>query len=134
MTEIHGEALQLQLQLQTQVLECNPTRFDLTGRALTKTLRDSLGVPIRPGLARRLRVYAEESLDVAGFLPLVSSWQPCVYTVDGDSTPSMRSYCVRFTNAQGGYIEVVGIFTRRGWPFLDHGYAVGQETAGQVRQ
>jgi len=89
-------------------------------------LRTLEGVEIPQGLAARLHNYALKTVGSAGFKEAVKDWAPSVYTLDGDDTPSNRSYCVRWTNAEGGHIEVVGILTRNGWPFLDHGLAIGR--------
>ncbi|MGV2866379.1 hypothetical protein [Achromobacter sp. AGC39] len=110
--------------MKTEVLAPNAAQFDLCGRRLTQTLRTT-DASIKPGLAARLRHYALGVLETAGFIGAVEGWTLLVYTVDGDLPPSERSYCVRLTNALGGYIEVIGILTRHGWPTVDHGLDIG---------
>jgi hypothetical protein len=82
---------------------------------------------IAPGLAKRLANYALQRMNEAGFKVMVKEWTISVYTTDATDAPSNRCYCVRFQNAGNGYIELVGILTKNGWPTLDHGYAIGHE-------
>lgn len=82
---------------------------------------------IKPRLAQRLVNYASRSMADAGFGAMTVGWQISVYTIDGDAQPSDRSYCVRWQNEKGGYIEVIGILTHSGWPSIDHGFGIGQE-------
>lgn len=110
--------------MKTEVFVPDAAQFSMCGERLTQTLTRTEAT-ISPGLAARLRHYALGILEAAGFLGAVDGWSPLVYTVDGHEAPVDRSYCVRFTNALGGYIEVIGILTRHGWPTLDHGLAVG---------
>ncbi len=121
----------------TEVLQPSPTRFTLYGKALPNELKTT-DEKVSPGLAKRLARYALNRLQDSGFRrvveptsgvigkPNLGHWRVLVYTTDGDQSSSVRSYCVRFTNCDGGYIEVVGILTKRGWPSLDHGLAIGE--------
>jgi len=112
--------------LATTVLKENPPRFNMVGQLLTPTLA-TLDEQISAGLAKRLHKYAMTRLDAAGFLDMCKTWTPEVYTTDGDDSPADRSYTVRFRNSKDGYIEVTGILTRHGWPFLDHGFDIHQD-------
>ncbi len=110
--------------METEVLKRVPewnTLHQKTNYFLTAT-----DEKISAGLALRIHNYALEQLKSAGFFEIVKGWVASVYTCDGDDRPSNRSYCVRWTNVQGGYIEVVGILTYKGWPNLDHGLAIGR--------
>lgn len=106
----------------TEVYGKHPTRFNMVGQSLPRQLFKT-DESISQGLAKRLHKYALETLDSAGFKSAVSEWKTTVYT-DIDEIPSDHIYCVRWENKQGGSIEVVGIYTRNGWPCLDHGLAI----------
>lgn len=101
------------------------SRFDMAGQKLPSSLHE-IPEQITPGLAARLLRYATQRLNSAGFYEPVG-WEPSVYSVDADRKPADRSYCVRFQNETGGFIELAGILTRSGWPCLDHGFYVGEE-------
>lgn len=111
--------------MQTEVYKRLPARFDIAGQVTSRPIALT-HESISHGLAVRLHNYALKALDSAGFREAVKDWKVSVYTLDGDDTPSERSYCVRWTNKDSGYIEVVGILTRNGWPFLDHGLDIGR--------
>lgn len=125
------------MSIATEVLQPSPTRFTMYGKALPNDL-NTTDEQVSPGLAKRLARYALNRLQDSGFRrvveptsgvvgkPELGHWATLVYTIDGDDRPSERSYCVRFTNREGGYIEVVGILTSRGWPSLDHGLFIGE--------
>ncbi|MEX3984281.1 hypothetical protein AB4Y45_35580 [Paraburkholderia sp. EG287A] len=110
----------------TSVMAPDPARFNQVGQLLATTLHD-VNESISQGLAKRLLHYAEERLDASGFRAAVTGWEVEVYTIDGNDVPSERSYCVRWKNAKGGYIEVVGILTNNGWPCVDHGFYMSEE-------
>ncbi|RQR65680.1 hypothetical protein DIE18_04310 [Burkholderia sp. Bp9125] len=112
--------------LATEVMKRGPAQFDMVGQFLGYSLHD-VDECITAGLAQRLAKYAAQELDEAGFSALSASAKMSVYTLDGDQPPADRSYCVRWQNAKGGYVEVVGNLTRKGWPTLNHGFAIGQE-------
>ena len=123
----------------TEVMQRGKPRFDMCGHSLPDTLTTT-SETISAGLTARLHRYAFQRLECAGFAatvrrpaglidgaPSYSEW-PCeVYTMDAEDKPANRSYCVRWKNEEGGTIEVVGILTRRGWPSLDHGLAIGED-------
>lgn len=104
----------------TEVYQRGPARFDMVGQSLPTHLTLTAD-GVSPGLAKRLARYALQTLDDNGFGKVVAEWQVSVYTLEADEKPADRSYSVRWTNEEGGAIEVVGILTHRGWPFLDHG-------------
>ncbi len=111
--------------IHTSVWQEQPPRYDIAGQKLD-TLLVLTDRSISPGLATRLHRYAEARLKEVGFDALL----PCsveVYTTDGDSAPSDRSYVVKFTTVKGGYLELCGILVRKGWPSLDHGFYAGSE-------
>lgn len=110
--------------MKTEVYGRLPVCFDIAGQVTSRPL-SLTHKSISDGLAMRLYRYALQTLDSAGFKEAVKDWTPSVYTLDGDEAPSERSYCVRWTNKDNGYIEVVGILTRKGWPSLEHGFAIG---------
>lgn len=85
------------------------------------------GEKIPQGLAKRLHRYALERMDDAGFATAVTGWKVTVYTINGEERAAHRAYTVRFQNERGGLIEVCGIFTRNGWPTLDHGFDCNHE-------
>ena len=110
----------------TEVLKRGPAQFNGVGQFLGYPLH-TVAEAISPGLAQRLVRYAQGRMNDAGFGALTADWQVTAYTIDGDETPGHRSYCVRWQNEKGGFIEVVRILTRAGWPCLDHGFEIGQE-------
>lgn len=110
----------------TTVMKRGEPRFNMVGQFLGYPLK-TLDEAISAGLAQRLARYAEKRMADAGFTPLLSVSSTEVYTMDGEDTPSNRTYCVKFQNAKGGFVEIVGIHTSSGWPFLDHGFAIGED-------
>lgn len=110
-------------QITTTVMKREEARFDMVGTFLGYPL-SVMNEVITQGLAERLTKYALNHLDDEGFLAAVDGWKVEVYTLDGDAKPADRTYCVRFINQKGGSIEVIGIFTKNGWPFLNHGLAI----------
>lgn len=113
------------MHLSTVVYGKKPVEFYLYGASKPQTLFET-GEEISSGLARRILAYAFDTLDSAGFKKAVDGWKIEVYTIDAEERPADRRYCVRWTNNYGGYIEVVGIYTKNGWPFLDHGLVIGR--------
>lgn len=116
----------MSLAVQTEVYKADPARFDMAGQRLATFLKLT-SEQISPGLAQRLAHYALNTLDDAGFKASVDGWTCVVHTDEAEETPASRSYYVRWKNAKGGFVEVVGILTRNGWPFIDHGISAGQE-------
>lgn len=107
----------------TEVYGKHESRFNIAGQILPTELFITDEV-IKQGLAQRLHNYALKTMDSAGFKGAVSGWKVTVYTSDASDPTSDRAYCVRWENQSGGAIKVVGIFTRKGWPFIDHGFAI----------
>ncbi|KVP65601.1 hypothetical protein WJ96_04340 [Burkholderia ubonensis] len=112
--------------LTTEVFAKGAARFDMTGKSLP-TLLHITDEQISLGLATRLYRYAERELINQGFGSLAKDAKVKVYTIDAEDRPADRSYCVRWHTPQGGYVELVGILTKSGWPSLDHGFAIGYE-------
>lgn len=112
--------------LATEVMVPGPSRFNMVGQKLATELKLSAEA-ISPGLAKRIHAYAERALMEQGFGALAAEAKVTVYSVDGNEKPADRSYCVRWHTTKGGYIELIGILTSRGWPSLDHGFAIGYE-------
>lgn len=112
--------------LTTEVLKAQPARFDMVGQKLLTGL-DTLPEQISQGLAKRLVAHAEKRLKACGFGEITAGKQVRVYTVDGHLSPAERNYCVRWTAEQGGYVEVVGIYTSKGWPLGDFGFYMGTD-------
>ncbi|WP_116894801.1 hypothetical protein [Pseudomonas savastanoi] len=110
----------------TEVYQRGVSRFNMVGQKLPDHLHITDKV-ITQGLAFRLARYATQRLGDAGFAKAVEGWKLTVYTMDADLPASDRTYSVRWQNDAGGYIDVCGIFTKRGWPSLDHGYSIGHE-------
>lgn len=116
--------------MKTEVYQKQPTRFDMCGQHLSVDL--NLGPEeVSQGLAKRLFDYTARSLREDGFgfmadLAIAGKWEASVYTIDGDLPSADRSYCVRITNPEGGYVEMIGIYTRKGWPTINHGYAMSR--------
>lgn len=110
----------------TEVYQRGSSRFNMVGQKLPDNLNITDKI-ITQGLAFRLARYALQRLDDAGFAKAVDGWKLTVYTMDADLPASERIYSVRWQNSAGGYIDVCGIFTKRGWPTLDHGYCIGHE-------
>ena len=111
------------MQVQTQAFRIAPTRFDMVGQRLSHQCIQS-DIEISTGLVQRLVKYAEEVMDDSGFLGAVKGWDVIVGTLDAEQRPSDRCYWVEWKNAKGGRLKVVGITTKSGWPFLDHGIEV----------
>lgn len=110
----------------TEVYQRGESRFTMTGQKLPDQLHITDKV-ITYGLAYRLARYALQRLKDAGFAKSVEGWKLTVYTMDAELPASKRYYSVRWQNESGGYIDVNGILTSRGWPSLDHGYSIGHE-------
>ena len=102
------------------------SRFDMCGQRLPADVIAVENV-ITQGLAKRLVRHASERMKEAGFAAMMEGAQVTVSTPDGESAASDRTYCVKWTNASGGWIAVVGIHTRSGWPTLDFGFEIGAE-------
>lgn len=103
------------------VMRTGASRFDQVGQRLPSYLHCT-EEEISHGLVLRLHRYALRRLNEAGFC--VSECQCSVYTLDADSKPSEREYCVEFKNQLGGMIGVQGISTNHGHPFLDYGFVI----------
>lgn len=114
------------MHLSTTVMLRGPANFNQVGQFLGYPLKD-LPEQISAGLAQRLAKYAETRLVDAGFAPIIAGSTIEVYTMDGDDKPADRAYVVKFKTQKGGFIEVVGILTRNGWPSLDHGFCIGED-------
>lgn len=114
------------MQIHTEVIREGKSHFNLTQYRTVRELIVTEEV-ISAGLAHRLATYALNTLDESGFLACVQGWKCIVSTLDGNDRPADREYHVRFQNDKGGYLEVYRIFTRKGWPFLDHGINAGRE-------
>lgn len=112
--------------IKTKVYKQGPSRFDMCGQQLPTNLSLTNEV-IGYGLAVRLHKYGINRLKDAGFYDMVSKWQTEVYTIDADELPSNRTYCIKWINSDGGYIELAGILTNNGWPSLDHGWDIGHD-------
>jgi hypothetical protein len=112
--------------LTAQVWEKGPAQFTSWGTALPTPLHLT-AENISSGLAARLHRYAERELIEHGFGPLVKDAKVIVYTIDAEDKPADRSYCVRWHTPQGGYVELIGILTKAGWPSLNHGFDIGFE-------
>jgi hypothetical protein len=112
--------------IQTEIYKADPARFDMAGNRLADFLKLT-SEQISQGLAQRLARYALKSLDDAGFKEAVDGWTCVVHSDEAEDTPANRSYYVRWKNPKGGFMEVTGILTKNGWPFLDHGISAGHE-------
>jgi hypothetical protein len=112
--------------MKTSIYELGSARFDMTGRSLPPYLTLTTQ-QISTGLASRIQRYAVRRLTEAGFTQ-AASWEAEVYLLsEGWQRSSERGYTVRFQNAVGGYVEVVGILCNKGWPHLDHGLDIGED-------
>lgn len=112
--------------MKTDVMIRMPIRCDMTGRALPQQVKTT-GKTISKRLTARLYRYALDRLRQSGFQDAVTGWEPEAYTLDADNPVDERTYCVRWVNQAGGYIEVIGIFISDGKPYLDHGLAIGDD-------
>jgi hypothetical protein len=112
--------------LSTQVFEKGPAQFNMVGQKLPTQLHLT-SAAVSAGLAARLHRYAERELIEQGFEALAKDAKVIVYTIDAEDKPADRSYCVRWHTPKGGYVELVGILTKAGWPSLDHGFEIGFE-------
>lgn len=108
--------------IESEVLKRGPSRFNLVGRSLPCQLF-STDEQISAGTVKRLYQYALSELKNSGF-NVVEHWKAKVYTMDGDMSASDRIYCVEFIHELGGTIGVEGIMTKKGWPFLHHGFNI----------
>lgn len=113
--------------IESTVYVKQPTRHTMYGAAIPKDLRVDVSSEISGGLVKRLVSYAIEGFESAGFMSFVREARLSVYTVDGDLQSPDRSYCVRAQCEKGGYIEMIGILTSKGWPTIDHGFYIGRE-------
>ncbi len=106
------------MEIRQQVFEKGPQRFDMIGRALSRTLHETQQV-ISKKLTDRLYRYARLELTESGFN--VEGWDCEISTMDAELMVNDRSYTVDFINAKGGKIGVCGILINDGKPVLDHG-------------
>lgn len=111
--------------LATEIYKPGKTMFNAVGQVVCRPVHKVEG-SISTGLASRLMQYAERELIAAGFGALAKDATVTVYTIDGDDRPADRSYCVKWLMPQGGYVELIGILTRFGWPSLDHGFSISR--------
>ena len=110
--------------IQNTVHTPHPAQYNMVGQRLTQTL-GTTEEAISPGMVDRLHRYALGRMAEAGFGSVIQGWNVEVYTLNGDLPRSERAYTVRWLNAAGGYIEVCGIETNKGWPSLDFGFEIG---------
>jgi hypothetical protein len=111
----------------TTVVYRMEARFNMAGQLLPYALHE-VDATISPGMAARLRRYAERRLGDSGFF--VDGWVCGVSATDGDRPRSEWVYAVEFTNPLGGAIGVQGILTGRGGhPVLDHGLCIEEGRA-----
>lgn len=104
------------------------SRFGMGGQRLARDVTPVHGETISAGLAHRLHQHAQQRMVRAGFRAFLEGAAVEVYTLDGECRPSDRTYTVRFRSAEGGgYVEVCGIHTSKGWPTLDFGFYVGED-------
>lgn len=75
------------------------------------------GDQISEGLAKRLAHYGRKRLTDLGFGPLINDMQAHVSSTDIHTL----TYLVEFQLVGGGRLGVEGIYTDKGWPYLDHG-------------
>lgn len=107
----------------TKVFKTGPAEFSQVGQFLGHSLRITNQV-ITQAMAKRLLAYGLNALEDSGFMDAVKGWAVEVYTMDADERPSDRVYVVKWINTKGGYLELVGIHTKNGWPNLDYGLEV----------
>ena len=107
--------------IKTQVYKSEPPRFNMVGQKLDTIIQLVQG-DISPGLVKRLMNYAQKVVDQAGFEKFTENSTISVYNIDKHNI-----YCVRWTNEKGGFIELSGIHTHKGWPTLDYGFSIGVE-------
>lgn len=111
--------------MKTEIYQKQPTRFTQWGGALPNQVALIPDVEISAGMAKRLLAHAKARMNEAGFGDFAKDADVTVYSMDGDEKAADRSYSVRFNSRYGpGYIEVIGILTKNGWPSLDHGFAI----------
>jgi len=93
---------------------------------VTKHVFTAQDATVSDVVVERLVDYAHKRLCDLGFMSvsIPASWKVSVETLDGDKKPSQRSFNVYFTNHAGGTVGVTQIYTRSGWPFLDHGLCI----------
>lgn len=75
-----------------------------------------------PALPQRLLKYALDRCEENGLKSLIQDWEVSIQILDADEAPSNRYYTVCFKNRKGAEISLCGIYTKSGWPFLDHGF------------
>ena len=115
------------MNIQTEVLGKRPVQFNMVGQSLPRQLYET-DERISNRIVNRLYPYATKRLKEEGFGEICSKWKPSIYTIEWECTVENRSYCVRWTNDKGGYIELVGILINKwGTPQVDHNFEIGFE-------
>lgn len=79
---------------------------------------------IAKAMPDRLVKYAIERLTSIGFGEYIKLCNINIDVMDANCLPSDRHYTVSFNNRKGGQLSINGIFTKSGWPFLDHGISI----------
>ena len=109
------------MNIQSQIYKSDPARFNMVGQKLTQTIQQVEG-EISQGLLKRILSYANKEISAYGFERVTENADISVYTIDND-----KIYTVRWTNEKGGYVELSGIHTHKGWPHLNFGFNIGTQ-------
>ena len=115
------------MSIKTEVYRRISQGCDMCGQARPDRLTEIESEGISKLHVSKVYAQAKRRLKATGFLDVVEDWDKTVYTLDGESAVSERIYCMRFTNKQGGYIEIVGILLCKKGMSLDHGLFIGAE-------
>lgn len=109
------------MNIQSQIYKSDPPRFNMVGQKLTQTIQLVDG-EISQGMLKRIVSYANKEISEYGFEKFTENSDISVYTIDNN-----KVYTVRWTNSKGGYIELTGIHTSKGWPHLNYGFNIGTD-------
>lgn len=110
--------------IKTEVERTGEAQFDCDGKFKGYPLQDTDG-EISQSRASNILSYAEKRAVNIG-LNLID-WEATVGTMDCSSAVDDRYYYVVWENAQNTKITLSGILTKKGKPFLDHGFSLDEE-------
>jgi len=107
------------LPVETETWKKGAAQFNMCGQFLGYPMHQ-VETTVKPGMASRLVKYASKRIIDFGFS--LDLFEKCVVAYDETDD----QYHVSFALPSGSEMVVNAIFTRSGWPFLDHGITASE--------